>query len=116
MKLRFHAGTLRLRLSQSEVARLADGGRVEETVTFAPEQVFSYALETGAATAVTASLGENRIRVAIPAARAASWAGSDEIRIEESGGHLRILIEKDFLCAHPESEEDWDAFPNPQAR
>jgi hypothetical protein len=36
MKLRFHANTLRLRLSQSEVARLAETGCVEATVTFAP--------------------------------------------------------------------------------
>jgi hypothetical protein len=114
MKLRFHAGTLRLRLSRSEVARLAGGERVEETVTFAPGQVLFYALETGPVPTVTASLGENQIRVAIPAARAASWAGSDETGIEETGGHLRILIEKDFQCAHPQSEEDWDAFPNPQ--
>jgi hypothetical protein len=115
MKLRFHAGTLRLRLSQSEVALIAAGGRVEETVTFAPGKVFSYALETGSAPAVTATLSENRIRVTIPPARAATWAGSDETGIEEKGGSLRILVQKDFLCAHPESEEDLDAFPNPLA-
>jgi hypothetical protein len=42
MKLRFHENSLRLRLSQSEVARLAETGRVENTVSFAPGQVLVY--------------------------------------------------------------------------
>jgi hypothetical protein len=114
MKLRFHGGTLRLRLSQSEVARVAEGGQVEEAVTFAPGQVLSYALEAGQAVEVTATLRENRIRVTIPAVRAASWAASNEVGIQSANGSLRILIEKDFQCAHPEGEEDADAFPNPR--
>src|SRR5271170_6116063 len=88
MKLRFHAGTLRLRLSQSEVARLAAGDSVEEAVTFAPGHVFSYALDSGPVADITAMLKENRIRVTIPAARAASWAGSDETGIHSAGGSL----------------------------
>ncbi|MGD1090794.1 MAG: hypothetical protein ABSB35_02250 [Bryobacteraceae bacterium] len=115
MKLRFHGGTLRLRLSQSEVARLAEGGQVEEAVTFAPGQVLSYALEAGSSADVTATLRDNRIRVTIPADRATSWAESDETGIQSSKGTLRILIEKDFQCAHPQGEEDADAFPNPRA-
>jgi hypothetical protein len=114
MKLRFHGGTLRLRLSQSEVARIAEGGRVEESVTFAPGQVLSYALESGPAADVTATLEENRIRVTIPAARAVSWAGSDDTGIQSANDSLRILIEKDFQCAHPQGEEAADAFPNPR--
>jgi hypothetical protein len=115
LKLRFHGGTLRLRLSQSEVARLAGGGQIEEAVTFAPGQVFSYALEAGPAADVTATLKEHRIQVTIPGARAASWAASDETGIQNANGSLRILIEKDFQCAHPEGEENADAFPNPRA-
>jgi len=88
---------------------------VEEAVTFAPGHVFSYALDSGPVADITAMLKENRIRVTIPAARAASWAGSDETGIHSAGGSLRILIEKDFQCAHPEGEENADAFPNPRA-
>jgi hypothetical protein len=113
MKLRFHAGSLRLRVSQSEVSRLAAGGRVEEAVTFAPGQVFTYSLDSGPVADVTATLQENRILVSIPTARAASWAGSDETGVSSTGGNLRILIEKDFQCVHPQSEDQTDSFPNP---
>jgi hypothetical protein len=116
MKLRFHAGSLRLRLSQSEVARLAEGGRVEEAVIFAPGEVFTYSLDSGPVEDVTATLQENRIRISIPAARAASWAGSDETGVSSTSGTLRILIQKDFQCVHPQSEDDTDSFQNPLAK
>jgi hypothetical protein len=34
MKLRLHAGSLRLRLSESEVARLGETGKVEDAIMF----------------------------------------------------------------------------------
>ena len=114
MKLRLHSGTLRLRLSQSEVAQLAETGRVEDNVTFAPGQVLSYALESGPETSITATLAGNRIRIAVPAATAKHWIESDETGIEGSDA-LRVLIEKDFQCLHSVSEEDADSFPNPLA-
>jgi hypothetical protein len=115
MKLRLHSGTLRLRLSQPEVAQLAETGRLEDTVTFAPGQVLSYALESGPEAGITATLAGNRIRVAVPAAIAKHWIESDETGIESSGGALQVLIEKDFQCLHRVSEEDADSFPNPMA-
>ena len=112
MKLRFHNESLRLRLSQAEMARLAETGRVEDTLTFAPGQTLSYSLETGSALA--AAFDGQRISIMIPAGAAKQWMESNEAGIEGASGALKVLVEKDFRCLHS-SEEDADAFPNPMA-
>ena len=114
MKLRFHNDSLRLRLSQSEVARLKETGRVENTVTFAPGQALAYSIEAGAAAAVTATFEQGRVRVVVPAAVARQWIDSDQTGVEGGGSGLQILIEKDYQCLHKPTPEDADAFPNPQ--
>ena len=111
MKLRLHAGTLRLRLRQSEVARLAETGRVEDAVTFAAGQTLSWILESGSSASITASFERNEIRVVVPAAMVETWVQSDQTGLEGAG----VLIEKDFQCVHPQSEEDGDSYPNPLA-
>jgi hypothetical protein len=113
MKLRFHANSLRLRLSRSEVTRLAEIGRVEETIAFAPGKDLSYTVESGPSAAVVAELEGSRIRVLLPANVAKNWIESDQTGIEGGDGTLRVLVEKDFQCLHRESEEDADAFANP---
>lgn len=115
MKLRIHAGSLRLRLSQSEVARLGEGGVVEDSVSFAPGSELRYALETGATAAVTATFDQANIRVVLPKPLAKEWIESDQTGIEASTGTLRLLIEKDFQCLHREPEPGEDSFPNPLA-
>ena len=112
MKLRFHGDSLRLRLSQAEVTLLAETGRVQDTLTFAPGQTLSYSLETGAA--VAAAFDGRRISIVVPAAAAKHWMESDEAGIEGGSGPLKVLVEKDFQCLHSR-EEDADAFPNPIA-
>jgi hypothetical protein len=115
MKLRLHAGSLRLRLSQSEVALLDASGRVEDSVEFSPGRGLSYAIETGAGTAVTATLDNGNIRVVVPTPIAKQWIGSDQTGIEATTGPLKVLIEKDFKCLHREVEAGEDPFPNPHA-
>lgn len=115
MKLRFHENTLRLRLSQSEVAQFKKTGRVENTVAFAPGQALEYTIESGAVPALTASFESGRIRVMVPSAAARQWADSDETGVEGESSALRIAVEKDYQCLHRDSAEDADAFPNPLA-
>ncbi|PYT15157.1 MAG: hypothetical protein DMG59_14725 [Acidobacteria bacterium] len=113
MKLRLHSNTLRLRLSQSEVSRLAESGQVQETITFAPGQTFSYSIEARPEAEVGALLESNRVRIVLPAAVAKNWMESDQTGVEGSTATLRVVVEKDYQCLHRESEEDADAFPNP---
>ena len=112
MKLRLHGDSLRLRLSQAEVARLAETGRVEDTLTFARGQTLSYSLETGSALA--AAFDGRRISIVIPVAAAKHWMENDEAGIEGASGPVKVLVEKDFQCLHS-GDEDADAFPNPMA-
>jgi hypothetical protein len=112
MKLRFYSNTLRFRLSRSEVARLAETGRVEESISF-PQRELAYAIELGASPEITASFDGARIRVEVPREQARSWIGSGQAGIETPGGSPKILIEKDFQCLHKEGAEQVDAFPNP---
>jgi hypothetical protein len=123
MKLRIKGNSVRLRLGQSEVRRLANGEVVEEATKFGPlkQQCFTYALSAShEVSMVYASFSDRRITVRVPSDMVHHWATTDQIGIEtvqrtgnEDG--LQILIEKDFECidgAPGESQED--AFPNPQ--
>jgi hypothetical protein len=118
MKLRLRENSVRLRLTQTEVRRLRETGRVEERVVFgASSPAFVYALEATAAEAVGAVFADGRLCVSIPDAVAAAWADSAQVGIEvvrPNAGEkdLRITIEKDFACraARP-GEDDSDAFP-----
>jgi hypothetical protein len=113
MKVRFHSNSLRVRLSQSEVARLSETGRVEEKITFAPGQTLAYSVESGGVDSIRATFEGSAIRVILPDHAARKWIGSDDEGIENAGATLRVLIEKDYQCLHRESEDDTDAFPNP---
>lgn len=111
MKLRLHSDTLRLRLSQSEVARLAAGERVQETLSFPGNLRLKYAIELGPALQVT--FDGWRIIVTVPGARAKHWAESADVGISGADGPLKLLIEKDFQCLHGPDVGSLDAFPNP---
>ena len=114
MKLRIKGDTIRLRLTQSEVAAVADGDLVLETTSLS--QPFTYALETSGET-IGAAFEGGRMTVNIPHAVAARWAGTEEVSLRGREGGVEILVEKDFSCLVPrEGEEDPDAFPNPLAQ
>jgi len=115
MKLRLHDNSLRLRLSQSEVARLRDTGKVEDLIVFHPGNELLYSIEAGAAQEPTATLENAKIRVILPTPVAMQWIKSDQTGIEATTGTLRLLIEKDFQCLHRSPAPGEDAFPNPMA-
>ena len=113
MKLRIHADSLRLRLSQSEVAEIAHAGKLEDSISFSGGQRLIYALEAAEIPSMEAKFVDGRMHISIPAETMRKWASSDEVGIEGATPTLRVLIEKDFQCLHTEGERDTDAFPNP---
>src|SRR5258708_3163728 len=115
MKLRLHNGSLRLRLSQSEVARLRETGKVEDLVVFHPGNELLYAIETGSAKVPEATFEHSKISVTLPTGLANEWIESDQTGIEASTGTLTLLIEKDFQCLHRPVQAGEDSFPNPLA-
>lgn len=113
MKLRIKGDTIRLRLTQSEVAAVANGDVVAETTAL--PQPFTYMLET-AGEQIGAAFANGRMTVNIPERVALRWAGSEEVSLRGREGEVDILVEKDYACLVPrEGEQETDAFPNPLA-
>ena len=116
MKLRLRHNSVRLRLTQGEVAQLRDSGSVEERIEFSPDQTLAYRVVSDPDQAsIAASFVGGNILLTVPTATVRQWADSEQVEMQ-AGGALRISIEKDFKCldaAHP--EDDVDTFPNPLA-
>jgi hypothetical protein len=115
MKLRIQGNSLRLRLTQTEVAQLRDRSQIESSIEFAPGHALIYALEGSfQASSVAADFNGEAIRVMIPTRTLTDWTGSDRVSIEaRSPSGVHLLIEKDFQCLHGAEEPDPDAYPNP---
>lgn len=125
MKLRIRGDSLRLRLTQGEVAGLVERGSIEDRVTFGPGVSLTYCisvhrgedskieaiLEQGTGVAIVVRASESLVH---------AWANdSNRVGFEAAqdlggGKVLRILVEKDFAClVERPHEDDADAFPNP---
>jgi hypothetical protein len=120
MKLRIKGNSIRLRITPTEMMRLMDAGRVEETVHFAGEESarLTYALEhasTIEAIMVRCALPE--VVVVIPSDQASRWASSEKVglygEVSTYCGVLEVAVEKDFACLDKIGAENEDTFPNP---
>ena len=121
MKLRIRENSLRLRLSQGEVRRLRESGKVSEALRFGHGELRYELLAEPDATHPNAEYLEGLLRVTLPLAAAEEWADSDRVGIHAlqtvaEGLTMDLLIEKDFQCLHSrQGEDDSDSFPNPEA-
>ncbi|MDX1499975.1 MAG: hypothetical protein R3176_08765 [Woeseiaceae bacterium] len=122
MKLRIRDNTLRLRLTQGEVAQLRDEGRVAAKTVFPGGREFGYVIESSPARVRPGADFENgTVRVRLPEAAVRDWADSDMVTIRDElaldeGGGLVLLVEKDFACLAPRpGEDESDMFPHPEA-
>ena len=115
MKLRIQGNSLRLRLTQKEVAQARDGGPVESFIEFAPGLSLVYLLEgSPSAEAISATFDGRAIKVTMPAHQITEWVETDQVGIEAlSQTGVQLLVEKDFQCLHRSVEEEPDAFPHP---
>ena len=121
MKLRIKGNSLRLRITRSEVDRLVNDGRIEETTWLGRDDGsrIRYVLEHEAgAKAVGLRFDPPVLAVTVPTSQAREWAQGDEVGIYAcvdlgARGALDLVIEKDFACLHGTDEENEDAFPNP---
>jgi hypothetical protein len=115
MKLRIQGNSLRVRLTQKEVAQVRNHGLVESHIEFAPGRSLAYLIEGSPnAEAMSATFDGHAIRVTIPMHEITDWAESDQVGIEaRSNTGVELLIEKDFKCLHRSVELEPDAFPHP---
>ena len=124
MKIRIKGNSIRIRLTQSEIAQFGADGKLEDCIEFGLEEnqrlTFILLSEINAEQ-VFAKFEDGKIAVIVPRTIVESWTNSEEVGI--SGKEilspektLRILIEKDFTCLVPRTNgNDKDAFPHPNA-
>jgi hypothetical protein len=123
MKLRVKGNSLRFRLSQSDVFRLAEAGEVAETVYFAaaPEAKLTYALKAVPWTGpLSVAYADQTVTVSIDREAVLRWSRlNTEVGIygtvETAREPLDLMIEKDFACLDASEKENQDTFPNPTA-
>jgi hypothetical protein len=121
MKRRIHENSIRLRLTQKEVAHLHQTGRVDAMICFAAGTTLSYSVKClQNASEISATFNGNAIRVVIPPEVAIQWTNGDDVGIHASQAvgenlQLELLIEKDFQYLHRTVEHEPDAYPNPLA-
>src|SRR4051794_39100811 len=120
MKLQMKENSLRLRVSPSDMGRLLDTGRIEETVHFAPEPDarLTYALEHKAEMKVmSVRYRPQEVTVVISSDCMRQWASGPDVGLygetATSNGTLQLAIEKDFACLDKSDVENADTFPNP---
>ena len=110
--------SIRFRLTQDEVATLAQGGQLESLTRFSGEAL-AFVLEPNELN-FEAHYAVGHVTVLVPRHLAQSWAQSDEEGLYQNqpvgGGTLRIAIEKDYACLHSENKlENAGTFPNPKS-
>ncbi len=120
MKLRLTSNSVRLRLLRSDVQKLVESGRVEETIAFAPAAALTFAL------VIDAEINQPYLRhstaelaITLPKAAARHWAETEEVGIYASadvgtGTPLDLIVEKDFACLDLSDAENIDTFPHPE--
>jgi hypothetical protein len=119
MKIRIHANSVRVRLTQSEVRRLAGGNSVEQITAFSPLAKLCSRVESSSHVQKPMATYENHcLTLRLPSIEVRRWAESEEVGIEaeqpaEEGASLHLLVEKDFECLHGREGEIADAFPRP---
>jgi hypothetical protein len=120
MKLRILDNSIRLRLTQSEVAALCRDGLVTARTGFPGGHTLSYVVESSPASVAPAAFFSNHvITVRLPETTVLPWAASQQVSIDgeqrlDDGRVLKVLVEKDFACLAPRTDEDEsDMFPHP---
>lgn len=118
MKLRIKANSVRIRLTKTDVSKLANEGYLQET-TVLPGQTFTYALKSDEnATALTIAFENNILSMIVPKYFAANWYQNDIVGIDATmlvneKEKLYLLLEKDFVCLDETSEDQSDNYENP---
>ena len=123
MKLRIKGNSLRFRVTQSELAKLVDTGRIEETIFFSPDgnSSLTYALELQpSSTSATLRYRQSEIVIVLSTQEVGVWADSGRVGIYAAvdlgaRGTLDLLVEKDYACLDLSDAENVDTFPNPNA-
>jgi hypothetical protein len=104
MKVRWTSDSLRLRITPGELAALERGEPVSERLAFPGGGGWDVRLDPAAERAGVA-WAEGVARVGLTAADVRRLAAPDAEGVYPHTSELRLLVEKDFPCAHPHAPE-----------
>ncbi len=118
MKLRIKGNSIRIRLTKTEVNKLAETGYLEEETVFT-ENTFAYALQRlddGDELSVT--FNDNKITMLVPSGLIKDWPGNNVVGFNSTLlvneiDSLHLLLEKDFACLDEATEDQSDNYENP---
>ena len=116
MKLRIQGSSIRLRLTQPEVAAFVDTGMVQSKTGLG----LAYALRQTKGTHPIATFEQGTLTVWVPESLATQWTTTDQVGFEATqpfadGTSLSLLVEKDFQCLHRDGENKAELYPHPDA-
>ncbi len=103
MKVRWTGESLRLRITPAELAALLDGRVVHEELTLPGGGWDVRLLPAGTDLAVRSD--GRAVLVEVPAAEVARLADNGCEGVYRHAAGLRLMVEKDFPCAHPHAPE-----------
>ena len=111
MKLWIRGNSLRLRVSKTELAKIAETGKAEDAVRFSSDHGLRYAIEVRPTGAITATFAEAAILVTLPKPRLDLWLRAGEVSVEGSqpiggGKVLQIVLEKDDTAGRGSGGDD----------
>jgi hypothetical protein len=122
MKIRIQGNSIRLRVTQPELAEMKSTNVVSDAISFGGQSAVTYRLlATQDVSSPEASFDAQMFEVRLPQSTFNQWADSNEISIHGAqniggGDELSILVEKDFACLQPrEGEDQSEMFANPDA-
>jgi hypothetical protein len=100
MKLRIRGNSIRLGVSKTELAKIAETGKADDLVRFSSDRALRYGIEVRPTGAVTAAFDASAILVTLPKSRLDLWLRPQEVSVEGSqpiggGKVLQILLEKE---------------------
>jgi hypothetical protein len=95
VKLRIQDNSLRFRLTQTDVIRLKENGRVDAEVRFTADRAVRYFVAgTQSLEDIEVEYTTDCVRVFLPGPWVLAWADSDQVSIA-GRGRVQVLVEKD---------------------
>jgi len=118
MTLRIKGNSLRIRLTKSEVGKLADTGYLEDQTLFAGNKLVYALLSVDSGNELSATFDHNKINMFVPHKLIEDWPNNNVVGFNSNmpvseNNTLYLLLEKDFACIDDIKEDQSDHYENP---
>jgi hypothetical protein len=115
MKIRIRGNSIRYRLDKKDIATLQEQQQIVEVTTIGASALLFI---IKAADKVDIKLEANSVYLFLPHAQLDQWINTEQVGFEHhvanaDSSELYILVEKDFKCLTERTEDESNAFDNP---